>query len=529
MARLLVQLKLRLLRNALRSSSSAKAGFIVSMIVAGLVAAGTFAGLATLRGKSASVDLTTVVFTLFAFGWLILPLLAFGLDGTLDPATLALYPLRTRPLAVGLLAASATGAWPLANLIGLLGVTVGLARGGLGLVIALLAVVLEVLFCITLARFVTAGLAGLLRSRRGKDLAAFLILPIFALYEVFTQVVPKLTAEGKLTPASFAGVDVWMRWIPPGLAAHAIQDASTGHPGTALLRLALLAVVIVVLGWLWIGSLSRGLVTVDASTQSSLVHGGTLPFGRYGLRGTAAARLWIYQRREPSSLIYWGITAVVMIAVSVSTITTPDYLGAVLGSAALGSALMGSLHANAIGLSGPGFGVEVMALTGRRALRSYFSGQDVALAMIAVPLLAVISFGLAAVAKHPVDGFLGLAVDLAGIGAGLGVSNIFTVTVPYPMEKRAGSPTPRAASGYMGHGLGSSLGSLFGVVVAVVPVVLAVVFTQHWHPVGVRMAVLVVCAAGYGLALAWIGVGIAARAGEQKLPELYQIAVRSTL
>ena len=123
MARLLVQLKLRLLRNALRSSGQAKAGFIISTIVAVLVAAGTFAGLAALRGNSASVDLTTVIFTLFAFGWLILPLLVFGLDGTLDPATLALYPLRTRPLAVGLLAASATGAWPLANLIGLLGLS----------------------------------------------------------------------------------------------------------------------------------------------------------------------------------------------------------------------------------------------------------------------------------------------------------------------------------------------------------------------------------------------------------------------
>ena len=199
------------------------------------------------------MDLTTVIFTVFAFGWLILPIFAFGLDGTLDPATLALYPLRTRPLAVGLLAASATGAWPLANLLGLLGVTVGLARGALGLLVALLAVLLQVLFCITLARFVTTSMAGLLRSRRGKDLAAFLVIPIFALYEFFTQVVPKLAAEGKLTAASFAGIDAWLRWLPPGLAAHAIQDASNGHPGAALLRLALLAAVIVVLGWLWVG------------------------------------------------------------------------------------------------------------------------------------------------------------------------------------------------------------------------------------------------------------------------------------
>ena len=528
MARLLVQLKLRLLRNALRSSGQAKAGFIVSLAAAVLVAAGTFAGLAALRGNSASVDLTTVVFTLLAFGWLILPLLAFGLDGTLDPATLALYPLRTRPLAVGLLAASATGAWPLANLLGLLGVTVGLARGGLGLLIALLAVVLEVLFSITLARFVTASMAGLLRSRRGKDFAALLVIPIFALYELFTQLVPKLAGEGKLTPASFAGVDVWMRWIPPGLAAHAIRDASTGHPGTALLRLALLAAVVVILGGLWIRSLGRGLVTADTSTQSSAVRGVALPFGRYGLRGTVTARFWIYQRREPSSLIYWGITVIVMIAVSIRTILTSGYLGGLVTSAVVGSALMGLLHSNSIGLSGPGFGIEAMTLTGRRALRAYFSGQNIALGMIAVPLLTVISFGLAAVAKHPVDGFLGLAVALAGIGAGLGLGDVFTVTLPYPMEKRAGSPVPRPADGFTGNRLGGSLGSLLGVAVAVIPVVLGVVFTRA-DPAAVRMPVLVVCAAGYGLVLAWIGVRLAARAAEPRLPELYQLAARSKL
>jgi ABC-2 type transport system permease protein len=177
------------------------------------------------RGQGVSVDVTSVIFTGFAFGWLILPIFAFGLDSTLDPATLAPYPLRIRPLVVGLLAASAAGAWPLANVIGLLGVTVGLARGLSGVPIAVVAVLLQVLFCITLARLVTTSMAGLLRSRRGKDLAAFLVIPIFALYEFFTQVVPKEAADGKFSAASFAGIDSWPRWLPPGLAAHAIQDA----------------------------------------------------------------------------------------------------------------------------------------------------------------------------------------------------------------------------------------------------------------------------------------------------------------
>jgi ABC-2 type transport system permease protein len=528
MARLLIQLKLRLLRNALRASTGARIAFILSTILAAVVAVGIFIVLARLRGHSAAVDLTTVIFTVFAFGWLILPLIVFGLDGTLDPATLALYPLRTRPLAVGLLAASAAGAWPLANVLGLLGATVGLASGVLGVFIALLAVLLEVLFCITLARFVTTSLAGLLRSRRGKDFAALLIIPIFALYEGFVQIVPRATAEGKLTAASFDGIDKWLRWIPPGLAAHAIQDASDGHPGAALLRLALLAAIIVVLGLLWIRSLSRALVTVDTTTQSAAVRGATLPFPRYGLRGTVAARFWIYQRREPLSVIYWGITVVIMAATAVSTVLTPHYLVALILSAIFGGAFVGAFHANAIGLSGPGFGQEVMALSGRSAWRAYFSGQDLAVGAIAVPLLTAVSFGLAIVAKHPMDGFLGLAVDLAGIGAGLALANIFTVTLAYPAERRSGTPTPRAADGYNGRAVGGTLLSLLGVAVAVVPIVLAGVLTMT-APASARFPVLVLSAAVYGLALAWIGVQIAASVAEQKLPELYQLAVRSQL
>ncbi len=529
MARLLVQLKLRLLRNALHSSTTAKISFIVSTIFACVFAVGGFTALALLRGQSTSVDVTTVIFTLVAFGWLILPIFVFGLDSTLDPASLALYPLRTRPLAVGLLGASATGAWPVANLLGLLGVVVGLASGGLGLLVALVAVLLQVLFCITLARFVTTGMAGLLRSRRGKDLAAFLVIPIFALYEFFTQLVPRAAAEGSITTASFSGIDSWLRWLPPGLAAHAIQDASSGRPGTALLRLALLATVIIVLGWLWIRSLDRALVTADTSTQSSRVRGGVLPLARYGLRGTVAARFWIYQRREPASLVYWAFTAVIMVAVSISSIVGPGGHPAVLlASAVFGAAFVGVFHANSVGLTGPPFVFEALALSGRRGMRSYFAGQNIALAVIAAPLLTAVSFGLAVAAGRPAYGFLGMAVDLAGLGAALGLSNLFTAGLPYPMDKRAGSPMRQASQGYTSSGVGAALGTLAAVAVATIPVLVAAVVTNS-DPAVVRMPLLVVIAAAYGFGLAWAGVRIAARVAEPKLPELCQVAIRSKL
>ena len=528
MARLLVQLKLRLLRNALRSSTPAKVSFILSLTFACIFAIGIFGVLALLRGSSASVGLTTVIFTVLALGWMILPIFAFGLDGTLDPATLALYPLRTRPLVVGLLAASATGAWPVANVIGLLGVTVGLARGGLGLLVAVVAVVLEVLFCIALARFVTTSMARLLRSRRGKDLAAFLVIPIFALYEFVTQVVPRVAAEGKVTASSFNGLDSWLRWFPPGLAAHAIQDASDGRFGTALARLALLAAIIVVFGWLWIRALSRALVTADASTSTSQVRAGALPMGRYGVRGTVVARFWIYQRRDPTSLIYWVMTAVIMVAVSVSSIVGKHpHPSIVIASAVFGAAFVGYFHSDSVGMTGSPFFVEALALTDRRSLRAYFSGQNVALSIIAVPLLIAVSFGLAAAVRHPVEGVTATAVALAGLGAALGISNILTVLVPYPMVKRAGSPMRQAAQGYTGHAMEAVGFSLVGVAVLTAPVIAAGVLTSG-DQAAVRIPVLLLCAAAYGLALAWAGVRIAARAAPDRLPELCQIAFQST-
>jgi ABC-2 type transport system permease protein len=413
-------------------------------------------------------------------------------------------------------------------LLGLLGVTVGLARGALGLLAAVVAVVLQVLFCITLARFVTTSMAGMLRSRRGKDLAAFLVIPIFALYELFIQVVPRVAAEGGITAASFAGVDSWLRWLPPGLAAHAIQDASAGRPGTAMARLALLAAVIVALGWGWIRSLSRALVTADTSTQSSQVHGTGLPLARFSLRGAVAARFWIYQRRDPTSLIYWAMTAVIMVVVSISSIVGhPVHPGIVIASAVFGAAFVGFFNANSVGLTGSPFVIEALALTNRRSLRAYFAGQNIALSVIAAPLLTAVCFGLAAAVRHPMEGVTAAAVALAGLGAALGLSNIFTVTLPYPVARRAGSPLPQAAQGYTSYGLGGVLGSLVGVAVLVTPVIVAGVLTSA-DQAAVRIPVLLLCSAAYGVMLAWAGVQFAAREAEGKLPELCQVAVRST-
>lgn len=528
MARLLVELKLRLIRNALHSSTAAQVTFLISTVAAGLVAIGTFWLLAQLRNLNASVDLTTVIFSIFAIGWLITPIFAFGLDGTLDPATMALYPLRTRSLVAGLLAASATGAWPAANVLGLLGVTVGLGHG-IGVLVAFIAVVLQVLFCIVLARFVITSMARLLRSRRGKDLAVFLIIPVGAIFEFLIQVIPRAVASGNLSPANFAGVDSWLRWLPPGLAAHAIQDASTGHLGDAMARLGLVVAAIVILGTAWVHSLSRALVTTDTSTGSSRVHNAALPLARYGMGGAVAARFLKYQRRDPASLAYWAVVVVVMFICCASTLFGPHKHPAIVITAAIfGAAFAVPYRGNPIGQTGPGFMLEAMALSGRRQLRTYFSAMDIVFAAIAIPLVAGLSFGLAALVKDPAEGFTAAAVGLAGIGAALAIGNIFSVALAYPMQKRAGNPLPQPAQGFNGYAVGAVFGTLAIVAVAVIPVIVLGNMTSGVLA-AVRLPVLFGCAAAYGFGLAWLGVRAAAALAEAKLPDLCQIAMRTTL
>jgi ABC-2 type transport system permease protein len=319
-----------------------------------------------------------------------------------------------------------------------------------------------------------------------------------------------------------------MRWLPPGLAAHAIQDASTGHAGTALLRLALLAGIVLALGAVWVRSLARGLVTADTSTQAAAVRGRPLPFSWAGIRGTVAGRYLIYQRRDPGSILRWCVAAILMIVTTISTIRTPHYHSGLFVSAIVGAGMIGAGNSNSIGLTGPGFELESAALTSRRAMQAYFGGRAIALAAVGVPLLLVMSFVVAVVAGHPASWLWIMPVDLGALGAALALSGMLTAGLAYPLQKRAGSPVPTTAGGYGGQAFGGTMGSLVGTAVAAIPLILIVNYTYSLAA-SVRIPLLVVCCGAYGLALAWGGVRAAAATAAQQLPQLTQIAIATKL
>jgi len=170
--------------------------------------------------------------------------------------------------------------------------------------------------------------------------------------------------------------------------------------------------------------------------------------------------------------------------------------------------------------------MEATALADRNALRAYLSGQNIVLAVIGIPLLTALTFGLGAAAGSPTLGFETMPVALAALGAALALSNILTVNGAYPMAKRVGTPIYTAAPGYGSSRVAATIGTLFGIPLLVTPVIVAAVLTAG-APLAIRAPLLTVGAAAYGLALAWAGVRIAATTGEAKMPELCQVALAS--
>jgi len=151
----------------------------------------------------------------------------------------------------------------------------------------------------------------------------------------------------------------------------------------------------------------------------------------------------------------------------------------------------------------------------------------VVLALIAVPLMLIISVALAIAAGHPVYAVWAGATDIAAIGAALALSSAFSVTLAYPGQRRVGSPVPGNADGYSGQAIACSLGGLLGVAILTLPVTLLLLLTDSLAT-PVRVPLIAGWGAVYGVGLAWGGTRGAARSARHLVPELNQIAAQTT-
>ncbi|TMR96101.1 hypothetical protein [Nonomuraea basaltis] len=516
---LFAQLKIRLLAGNLRGDLQRKLGFIFTMVIAtGLAALGFFLmSLLRLAPPGIAASLVIVLFAFFLFSWMIVPLLAFGLDDTLDPAKLSLFPLRTRRLAVGMFTASVTGVWPAAMLIVTFGALVALPASAGGVLLGVPAVLLQFALCVVTSRLITTSLSSALRTRRGRDVLAVAALLVVVLAQLPNLVINRGFGDPVAMLHQMAAV---LRWTPPGMAAHAIADGGL----IGLAELAFLALLVAALAWLWIKALSRALVTPDVSTQAASVRRETGLVDRLVPDGPLAAvvtKELKYIRRDPRFRVGWFSAIVITLVLSFSLGNTAEGgpgPGVPIAITTLGALMIAIQSGNAFGIDGRSLWMNAVTFGSERGLATDLAGRHLASALIAVPLLAVIAVGTGVFTGHPASILPAMLAGWGALGIGLGVGSVASVVLPYTVPERMNAFSG-AAPGQGGQAFASSIGAMLSIALLSLPFMVPLLFGFLW---------VCVVAPFYGLLAEALGRRLGARIGFARMPELVAAVSKPT-
>jgi ABC-2 type transport system permease protein len=516
MAGLFVRLKLRLVANGLRGNPGRVAVLVLGTVAALLAGFTGYALLSTapsLAGPALAVVVVTVIFV----GWCVLPVVAFGSDETLDPARLAVLPLRHRQLMVGLTASSVVGLPALATAIALTGAIPGYTSPGnvAGALLVLVDAAVIVLMCVVGSRAVATALSGLLRSRRGRDLSVLLISLLGVGYWGL-RVLLAHTATS-LGHHSFDSSGSVLRWLPPGMAGQAFIDVRDGRLLAALAEVAgAAAFVVVLLAW-WSHSLGRALTNVASSVASRrdphptrialfpVLVSRLLPRNS---TGAVAAKELRYVWRNPGQrarlVTNAAIGAFVPFSIGALRGGTHDY-GSLL--IVLTAVLIALTALNCFGFDGTAMWIDVSA---GADIGSNLAGRNLALALLASPFLVVVAVAMAGVGQHWGDLPLVIGLGLGALGVTIGVGNLTSVRAPVVFPD-LGTNAFASRSG-QGCAVGLvQLSALCAIALLMAPMVgLAAAGLAGWEP-GVVLAVPfalgyggAVCVGGRMLARSWL-------------------------
>ncbi len=472
-ARHFVRLKLRLLGNAMRGSTSRTVAVVIGL-AGGL--AGAVLGFAAFAAGSAAPSDPDVRFAIvtglgaaLTAGWLLLPLLFFGVDETLDPARFALLPLPRRVLARGMLAAACIGIPAVATLLALLGLVVGGAVRG-GAAAALFAAVVAVtglLECVVLSRAVTSAFATMLRSRRMRDLAAITMAVLASSIAPLQIMISVMVERGDV--GRILGVIRFLAWTPLGAPYAAAFEATEGRWGLAGGRLAIGVATIPALLWWWSktlepamfgaasggpGGRSGNRATGQAVASLFPAALSWLPAGRFSAVVARELRYWVREPRRRAavaSLVLSSSMVPLMLRLPFITSGREGTSGTPLPVAVVfSSVLVAVVLANQFGTDGTAYAAHLLTgVVGRAELLA----RGVALAVFGVPLLVAVTVvtGVVSHAAGAVPAALGTAT--AAFGVSLGIASVISVLAPYPMPD---SSSPFA----MNSGSGSAKGLL---------------------------------------------------------------------
>ena len=520
MVALLVRLKLTLLRNSLRRSVWRTVGLIIGVVYGLGVVAGVLAGLVALRWTTTALtaDVTVVVFAALTVGWLLMSLLVFGVDETVDPARFALLPVRARELLPGLLAAALIGVPGVATVLLGVGLVITWARSLPLMLAALLAMPLGVISCVLLARVATSALAAVLSSRRFRDLAVVGFVLFSVVLALASNLLGRLAdTHPERLRAALAAVARALGWSPFGWAWAIPADVARDDWLVAGIHLVLAAGLVAALWWGWAYALDRRLTSpVEQPGDSRPVKESSWVDRIFPdtPAGGVAARTLRYWRRDPRYLAGVAGFLVGPVILIVLQVINPVSNGLVAVFApTLVGLLVGLSLAQDLSFDGSALWLHVgSGLRGAedRAGRAW-SALVIFLPMILVLLLVSLAITGAWALAAPAA-----ALSLGSALGGLGVGSVVGALWQWPAPPPGANPFASSNQGGLPSLLSVTVTTLATLLVSL-PTLALVVWSIFSPWVG---ALALVVALGSGLAVFKIGIDWGGRLLDRRWPEV---------
>ncbi len=516
-------LKWRLVTSRLRATSGATRiwmiiGFVVAAAAVGLLTV----GLAALRAiPEAAQPVVVTLFVVQLVAWVLSPLVAFGVDETVDPARFALLPIRTQTLQRGLLVASLIGYLPLANMVILLGAAVAIGVPWSVFPVALVCAVVQLIICVVLSRAASTSMSSLMASRRGRDLGMAVGFGIFVLYMGFVAL---LNSGGDQTgmPAGASSLAAVLAWSPPGALASLPSLIASGELAKAALAALIAAATLALAWWWWSFALQRSLTTVPSTTAGSSPagharEGHAVAIGVRGTMQVVAGRDRLLVWRDPMRRMPW-------LMIGFLTIIYPFLVvqgkGAVF-AVAFGALLVGAQAGNQYGVDGSGLWLHLQTISDRVRARGEVLGHAIA-AIVPGTVVVLVAMAVQAVWRDDYDKVpAALGVCFAALLGAIAVACFVSAVLPYAMPQSRVSLFASSVPGQKGRTFGASLAVLGGGALIAAPAGVAAVLSVTVSPVWGWVALAVGLVVG-ALAV-WLSSRLTADSYLERAPEIFAV------
>ncbi|GFJ79985.1 transporter [Phytohabitans houttuyneae] len=531
---LFMRLKLRVMANNMRGKAWRIVLFLLG-VVFGLWWSVTGLLLLAGPGFTGSLEAAPLAAALggsvFVVGWVLLPLVLFGVDETLDPARFALLPVRRRTLVTGLLAAAMIGIPAFATVVATSGlvITAGMLGGWGAAATQLVGTVAGLVLCVAASRAVTSAFATMLRSRRVRDLAAILLACLAALIGPVQIGVMALAEnadwERLVGPARVLG------WTPLAAPYTMGIDVVEGRAWAVPLKLLITAAAVALLLRWWSRTLESAMLGAESAGPAKVaVPAGTsavaqlfprsmpwLPRNRYGALVAREARYWWRDARRRAGLITFAVIGVVMpVMINVGSGGLSGAASPVVISLTMlfVGVLAAATLANQFGYDGSAYAANVVAgVPGAVELRA----RLMAFSTYIGPLLIVIAAVVAAFLREP--SWIGVMIGSLGAayGSGLAVNLLLSLHGAYALPETS---NPFAIN--TGSGVAKSLLGIVGLIGASAVAIPVVVATALAGDAPVWLWLAAPAGVAYGAGAAWLGTYMVGDMLDRQMPELLQ-------